>query len=224
MMILARWMVRVIRAYYDIDYLKNWGNKKRSKMNVWGSGKSTKGSLVKDQFSRSNLTVLVLLSHPNELKIFYSWLRADKRLQSPINYLIRIYKPGYKSFENIFDIVINDFDFVQKSNGTLIEDIGRCDIAIFSGTTAGIETINLGYISLYVDLNDFIEMNPCFDNLNAVLPSYSAAEFANTLDKICSMNNQSIKELYDDQITLSNRIFSPINTNAIIEDLSFGKN
>ena len=119
------------------------------------------------------------------------------------------------------DNLINEFVFIKISNGTLIEDLNECDLTIFSGTSAAIEAINYGYISLYVDLNEFFVMNPCFDDLNAVLPSYSAAGLANTLDKICSMSNQSIKELYDDQIALSNSIFSPINTNVIIEDLCF---
>jgi hypothetical protein len=211
-------------GYKYVEYLTHWGKKDPDKLKIWGSSKAGKGELLKKSFSRSNLTVLVLLSHPNELKIFHSWLRAEEHLKISINYLIRVYKPGYHSFIKTLKKLTNEFDFVKTSNGNLIEDLNECDLTIFSCTSAGIEAINLGYISLYVDLNEFFEMNPCFDDLSAMLPSYSPAELTNTLDKICSMNNQSIKELYNKQFFLSNEIFSPIRTDTIIEDLNIEKN
>ena len=104
-----------------------------------------------------------------------------------------------------------------------MDNLNECDIAIFSCTSAGIEAINLGHISLYVDLNEFFEMNPCFDDLSAVIPSSSSEEFANTLDYICSKDHQALKELYNRQSALSNEIFSPINTNTILKDLNYTK-
>jgi len=202
-----------------IEYFTLWGKKKPDKMKVWGSGKSIKGSLIKQEFNRHELKIIVLLSHPNELRVFGSWLRADNRLRENTYYLIRIYKPAYKAFENDLKKLIREFNFVEESQGSLIEDMKKCNLAIFSGTSAGIEAINNGYLALYTDLNDFFEINPCFDDLNVMLPSYSSKEFADRLDEICLMGNNSLIELHKKQLSLSKNIFSSIDINAVERDM-----
>ena len=190
-----------------IEYFTLWGKKKPDKMKVWGSGKSIKGSLIKQEFNRHELKIIALLSHPNELRVFGSWLQAENRLRNNTYYLIRIYKPAYKAFEKDLKRLIREFNFIEESQGSLIEDMDKCNLAIFSGTSAGIEAINNGYLALYTDLNDFFEINPCFDDLNVMLPCYSAKEFADRLDEICLMDNISLIELHKKQLSLTKNIF-----------------
>lgn len=204
-----------------IDYFVSWGKKNRNSIKVWGSGKYSKNKLGAQQINRFNLTVLVLLSHPNELKVFYSWLRAEKRIASSITYLIRVYKAvKHKGFEQVLTPLMREFDCVKKTQGTLIEDLNCCDLVVFCATSAGLVAVNSGYLSIYVDLNDCFQINPCFDDLNVMLHCRSSSEFAARLDQICAMTADSIKELHQRQLSFVEKVFSPIQTSVIKEELS----
>lgn len=203
-----------------VDYFVSWGKKDHDSIKVWGSGKHRKNRLVVRELNRSFLKVLLLISHPNELKVFYSWLLVEKRISNNISYLIRAHKVAdYKKFDKVLIPLIREFDFIKESQSSLIEDLSQCDLAVFCATSAGPVAVNHGYLAIYVDLNDFFEINPCFDDLDVMLACKSPAEFANRLDEICSMNADSIMELHHEQLSFVERIFSPIQTSTMKEDL-----
>lgn len=206
-----------------VDYFVSWGNKDRNIISVWGSEKSYRYSLETRKINLSHLKILLLISHPNELKVFYSWLRAEERLLRSVTYLVRIYKGVYhKEFERVLTLLKSEFGCIKESKGELDEDLRQCDLAVFCATSAGPLTVNRGYLAIYVDLNDFLQINPCFDNLDAMLPCRSSEEFANRLDEIRKMNTDSIMKLYHEQLLLTERIFSPIQINILKEELLCG--
>ncbi len=69
-----------------ISFFKNWGGKENTQMQVWGS---EKGKLSHLPFTKTikqkKIKILLLLSHPNELKVFYNWLQSKYELYN-INY------------------------------------------------------------------------------------------------------------------------------------------
>jgi len=203
-----------------VDYFVLWGKKNRSLISIWGSEKSYRSKVDMHEINRSHLKILLLLSHPNELKIFYSWLRADSRISHFVTYTCRFYKAAnFKEFENILDLMKNEFNCIRESKGQLDEDLQYCDIVAFCGTSAGPLSVNQGYLGMYLDLNDFLEINPCFDDLDAMLPCGSAKEFAYRLSEIRGMDDDSLMKMHQRQLSLVERIFSPIQISNIREEL-----
>jgi len=202
------------------DFFVSWGKKDNDSISVWGSEKSSKKSLKTREINLSHPKILFLLSHPNELKIFHSWLRTNGRISYSVTYLVRPYKAAnYKEFEKVLTPMMNEFDCVKESHGELYEDLQLCDLTIFCATSAGLVAVNYGYLSIYLDLNDFLEINPCFDHLDVMLYCKSPAEFAVRLDEICNMSTDSIMELHQRQLSLVERIYSPIQTSLIEKEL-----
>lgn len=203
-----------------VDYFVSWGKKDRNIISVWGSEKSYRYSPETRRINQSHLKILLLISHPNELKVFYSWLRAEERLLRSVTYIVRVYKGVYnEEFEKVLTQLNNEFDCIKESNDEFEKDLRQCDLAVFCATSAGPLTVNRGYLAIYVDLNDFLDINPCFDDLDEMLPCRTSEEFAKRLDEIRKMNTDSIEYLYHKQVLLTERIFSPIQTNILKEEL-----
>ena len=204
-----------------VDNFVDWGNKDHNSIRVWGSGKGWGESRGVQKICRSNLKVLLLISHPNELRVFHSWLRSEKRLSSSVTYYIRVYKAvGPNAFECALKPIMMQFGCVNKTVGSLTEDLSLCDVAAFCATSAGPLAVKHGCLSIYVDLNDFLEINPCFDEMNSMLPCKSSQEFANRLDAICDMDEQTLMQLQENQKMMADRLFGPVQDSVVREDLS----
>ena len=202
-----------------VDYLVAWGKKDRNTIKVWGTGKSYNGSFATSEFKRTDLSVLVLISHPNELKIFGSWLRSEKKIVNSTRYLIRVWQAGASKFNQTLSNLTREFDCVQISQGSLDEDLKQCDVAIFCATSAGPLAIDKGYLAIYADLNDFFPINPCFDDLQDMLPCRSPSELAHRLTEISGMSAESLLELHRRQKMVAERIFSPVQPFTLRESL-----
>ena len=203
-----------------VDYFTSWGKKNRNLISIWGSEKSHRSNVDMHEINRSHLKILLLLSHPNELKVFYSWLRADSRISHSVAYTCRFYKAAsVREFENVFALMMKEFNCIRESKGQLDEDLKQCDMVAFCGTSAGPLSVNRGYLGMYLDLNDFLEINPCFDDLDAMLPCGSAKEFAYRLSEIRGMDDDSLMKMHQRQLSLVERIFSPVQISNIREEL-----
>jgi len=143
----------------------------------------------------------------------------EERLSNSIAYIVRVWKPGSSEFKETLSKLTNEFDYIKISQRSLNEDLDQCDLAVFCGTSAGPVAINRGYLAIYIDLNDFFPINPCFDDLQKMLPCYSPSELADRLDEICVMNADSLEKLHHNQVYYVKEIFSPIQTSAVREDL-----
>ena len=78
-------------------------------------------------------------------------------------------------------------------------------------------------LCMYVELSDFFEINPCFDELNSVLPCRTSLEFSNRLNVICKMDKDSLLKLHLKQMDMALKIFSPVRESVIEEELLFSK-
>lgn len=204
-----------------VDYLRSWCDKDPNLISVWGSKKSSEQSFTIKKISRGNLRILLFISHPNELSVFYSWLRAEQRLSIGINYFLRVYKTvNYRKFSDELNNLTSQFNFVKEVNGDLKNDLNLCDLAAFCATSAGLLAVNYGYLSVHLCLDDFFSINPCFDDLSTMLSCTSAAQFADLLARIYSLDSNSLFELYKKQRNFVNQIFSPIEAQNIERGIS----
>ena len=199
-----------------VDYFESWAKKDRNSIDVWGSIKSSVKDFAIRTVSGSDRKVLLLLSHPHELRVFRSWLLAEKRLSNKITYYVRTYKAiGGRFFAAEMAPLLKNFYCIQESNGDLAEDIRRCNIAIFCATSAGLIAVNHGCLAIHVCLDDFFQINPCFDDLDAMLSCENAAQFARRLEDLRAVDDASINNLLERQRLFVSRIFSPIQPETI---------
>lgn len=203
-----------------VDYFHSWCRKHSGSIHVWGSEKSMVRPFQPKKLNRSNLSVLLLISHPNELEVFYSWLKSEPRLSDSIQYRIRVHKAGGDHvYKDILSHLQGDFPFAKESQGGLEDDMARCSIAVFCATSAGPQAVNLGYLAVFTDLNDFFEINPCFDSLTTMMPCYSPAELVRRLDEICSRSHEELIDIHQRQVSTVRTIFSPMNGKLLREDI-----
>jgi len=200
-----------------ISFFKNWGGKENCDMQVWGS---EKGKLSHLPFSKTTkqkkLRILLVLSHPNELKVFHKWLQSQYELYDLADFYIRCYKAvGIEHFDKLLLVVKKDFPDVKKVSGNLNNNLKDCDVVAFCATSAGIEAINLGRAGFYLELNDFFEINPCFNNLSKMQPSYSANEFLSRIKEWLEKDDIAKEKALLDQRSVTTGIFSKINREKI---------
>ncbi len=203
-----------------VDYFLSWGNKSPDSITVWGSKKSLSRDLKVKSLSRKNLKVLVLISHPNELKVFHSWLRAEQRLTYGVRYFLRIYQAvNSRIFSEEINSMTGQFNCVEEIHGDFKEDVDVSDLAVFCGTSAGLLAVNYGLISIHLGLDDFFKINPCFNDLSSMLTCASAAQFADRLDEVCGLDENSMGEVYRRQKEFVDQVFSPIQELTIERDI-----
>lgn len=203
-----------------IDYFQSWCNKDPNSITVWGSKKYPRQDFAIKEISQDDLKVLMLISHPNELRVFCSWLHADPRLVMGKKYFLRMYKAANcRRFSEESEIIKSQFNFIEEIDGDLKDNMNFCDLACFCATSAGLLAVDNGLISIHLGLDDFFEINPCFNDLDPMLSCGSAVEFADLLDEICSMNADPFSQLYCKQRNFVNQIFSPIQTENIRKEI-----
>ena len=205
-----------------ISFFTEWAAKEGCQMTVWGS---EKGKLLDLEFQHNSrqrkIKVLLVLSHPNELKVFYNWLQSKPELCNIAKFSLRSYKAvGSEHFNKSLSVMKKEFPNVSEVSGNLFSNLKKCDVVAFCATSAGIEAINMGRPGFYLDLNDFFEINPCFDDLSKMQPSYSACEFLLRLKEWSSKNEIEKKNVLIEQRNVTTKILTKINPEEIHNTLS----
>lgn len=194
-----------------VEYLRGWANKKDDVITIWGSGKEFVNVGTDRKNAVGFLRVLFLVSHPNELKVFGSWLRAEKSLREGFRYDLRLYK-ALKSKELIseLNLLLKEFSCLRESCGSLVEDLSESDLAIFCATSAGIAAIKHGIPVVHVQLDDFFGMNPCFDSFEEIETCQSAKELVASLEETAKSGREGLSAMIERQKVFAETIFGPV--------------
>jgi hypothetical protein len=169
---------------------------------------SPKNQNYKISLKKKN-TFLILISHRDEFPIIFDWLQ-DNFKNSNYKFLFRMY-PGtdMKNFEINFDKLKN---FEISKNKSLVEDCMQSKYAIFSNTSAGIEAVNLGLVSLWVDLYSK-DVSPLEKNQKPFfLPSKSKKIFIKNLNKLIKLNTRKYGYIYKLQLRITKNLYSPFDS------------
>jgi hypothetical protein len=204
------------------EYYRGWGNKKNSLMTIWGSEKGLATVLPRnDKAPSMRPNILLVLSHPNELDVFGTWLTAEPKICELVDFSIRRYMAvNAQSFETQLKNIQQNFKNVQNVEGTLRDNVAESDMVAYCGTSAGIEAISMGRVSIHLGINDFFAMNPLFDEFGHFLACFNSADFLNLLVELLSMSSSETEELLNEQRQAAAKIFSPIDTKSVLTTLS----
>ncbi len=203
-----------------VDFFESWGKKPQGSVHVWGSPKSANHSQDQKAFG-SPLKMLLFLSHPDELRVFSSWLRAEPMLLKEKIYMVR----GYKSvpdalFAKQLDDITKEFSAVIKDTGDFTKDLNACDLALFNATSAGLMAINAGKLAIHVCLDDLFRINPCFNQTDFVLSCASAQELEKRLKTLSDSDVAAKTALARREYEFVATVFSPTNKEMIRKDIA----
>ncbi|MBF0311679.1 MAG: hypothetical protein HQL56_19380 [Magnetococcales bacterium] len=207
-----------------VDQFVNWCRKDAQRVHVWGTRKF-QGETILPKVARAPgeaPVVLLLLSHPNELRLFESWLDAEERLRHGVRYTVRTYKAvGLNAFEAESRSIRGKYPFVSETEGTLVEDLAACDLAFYCATSAGLSAVVHGRLTVHVTLYDCLAINPFFDRFaGEMLSCSSAARFADCLEMLRQADEATLETLHRRQVEAVRELFTPVRTGTILTDLS----
>jgi len=202
-----------------IDYFEQWAAKPVGAVRIWGSAKSwTRG--FGQKVLPKDLKIFLLLSHPYELEVFGSWLKAESKLCEGVTYLVRVYKSVLgRVFTKRFEAIMSEFPFVREAKGDFTSGLAQCDLAMFNGTSAGLLAVNSGKIAVHAALDDFFEINPCFNHLDSMLNCTTAAALAQRFQELRAMSHEQLNAVWQNQKNFVAGVFAPIDRPTIEKDL-----
>ncbi len=205
------------KAY--VDYFEQWAGKPKGSVHVWGTAKGAQAK-CSQKILAAEPQVFVLLSHPNELNVFASWLHAEPKLCRGVSFLVRRYQSvPAKTFQESFKAIMAPFPQVREADGDFSGGLQQCDVVVFNATSAGLAAVHQGKIAVHLALDDFFAINPCFDRLDAMLSCATAKIFAQRLEDLKSKGTQELEEIWRQQKEFVGGIFAPIDTKTIEQDL-----
>ncbi len=179
--------------------------------NIINYKKSVVGTPKEDFYTskyKKKNTFLVLIGHPSEFKIFFNSLKT-KYHRSNINFIFR-FPPGVninifeKKFENL-----NNFKI--SINKSLIDDCKLSKFSIFSNTSAGIESVNLGLISMWFKIYN-LNLSPLENHHNKYFfCSKNNKELYKNIDKLINLNYVGYKKKQKNQFDITKNICSKLD-------------
>jgi hypothetical protein len=174
---------------------------------------SAKSHIQYTKINIKNKSILLLLSHIDELKEIIFYLQTEKKLTN-FKFILRPYPHAPTTYE-IKNLINNsNINNILISNDKLINDIKKCGFVVFSGTSAGIECINLGRIGIWCNLSN-VGINPLFDHVEFFFPSLNSKQFYKNLNLVYKMNNSAYKKKLKFQQKICQKIYSRINIKLI---------
>ena len=204
------------------ELLCDWARKSHLDVTVWGSGKQGRPVPRSPFKSSESFSMLLLLSHPDELRFFHEWLIAEPRIVDGIQLTVRRYAPvGKDPFTRVFEKLKADFDSINEASGTLSEAFGNVDLAVYSQTSAGLLAGRHGTLAASIDLSGIIPISPCIDPSGPPLSCDGAVALAELIEFLRLATEDELDRVYTDQAEYEDRIFAAIEKEQISKDLSW---
>ena len=210
------------------DLSKKWleknANIPANKMFVSGSKRYKKAlnKKLKRNDECAPLNILILIGQGFELTALANYIESDECLFDGYNVKVRRYPFAWKNEQDQALTRINKIrSSIKEDDAPLKEQIKWCDVAIFYSTSAGIEAMLLGRYVIVMNLSDIF----CTDAMQGKDPDSiitkcnSTVELKNILKEIQNMSVDEYYRIIDSQISLANKIYSPINTIELSEHL-----
>jgi hypothetical protein len=109
---------------------------------------------------------------------------------------------------------------IQVSGGPLAEQLSWCDLAVYCSTSAGLEAMLTGRLTVYLDLNHIFKLSPINEKIrDKVLWSCrDLTELKRLLDRVCLMPKPQYVDIVNRQNRSANQIFQKIDY-GVLNDL-----
>ncbi len=187
---------------------------KNNRKNLINYDKSIVGSIkgvTQPVKIKKNNVFLVLIGNPDEFPVIFDWIK-NNFIKFDIKFIFRFF-PGadLKKFDRNFRTLKN---YEISKNRSLLDDCKLSKYSIFSNTSAGIETVNLGLVSIWVQLNK-INISPLDEKERKLFfPSKNKKIFLKNIQKVLKFDDNSYRKKHKLQFNISQNIYSKLNTQS----------
>lgn len=185
----------------------------------------------KHNISQQRLKVLVLSGFPWEINMLANYVEQDNDLFDNCDVIIRGKRLAIRrDFERGVKRLKEMSKNITVETGIFNNQLKWCDVAIFCNSTAGFDAMLKGRLTIYVDLNDYVYMEPFYDfndkekhiKLNQC---HSPIELKKTLVNIRNMDSVKYNQAVQEQIDMASKLFTIVRKEqiAIIGSRRYGR-
>ena len=141
--------------------------------------------------------------------IFFFKYLVNKNFKNKINFIFRF--PLGVNIKNFKKKLINNKNFSISINKSLIEDCKISKFSIFSNTSAGIETVNLGLITMWTKTYN-INLSPLDNSQNKYFfCSKNISEFYFNIENLSGLNSFDYRKKHQKQFNITKNICSKLD-------------
>jgi len=102
---------------------------------------------------------------------------------------------------------------IQVSGGPLEEQLSWCDLAVYCSTSAGLEAMLSGRLTVYLDLNHIFELRSVSDKkqYEVLWSCKDLPELGRLLERVCRMSKLEYADIVNRQNRIASQIFQKID-------------
>ncbi|OGL42938.1 MAG: hypothetical protein A2W05_10530 [Candidatus Schekmanbacteria bacterium RBG_16_38_10] len=202
------------------DWLINWAMVRPEQVTVVGSPRSHKQLPLRGNFEnhRNCLRVLVIIGQGYEINILANYLEEAIDLFADCDVVIRRYPYGWEAQqdEGISRLkkLINN---VRVETGSMLEQLSWSDVVIYSSTSAGLEAMLSGRLAIYVELHDFLILDPMTGkgDSSKIFRCSTPVELKTTLQYIRNVNSQDYLMAVQRQHEFASQVYAPVDVESL---------
>lgn len=108
---------------------------------------------------------------------------------------------------------------IRVDGGSLDEQIAWCDVAVYCSTSAGIETMLSGRLTIYLDLNQIFSLSPIDEKIQskALWKCQNISELNKSLYVVNQMTEDQYTDIVGHQCNAANQLFQKIDYSVLNE-------
>lgn len=180
--------------------------------------KRYKEVIEKKEFNNKNLNILVLISQGYEVGEFANYVEEDPAMFSDCEIVIRKYPFAFHEEQDAGIERIKKFPLnIKVEGGDLVQQIERADLVIFGSTSAGVESMLCGRLSVSLDIHHIVNLN-CVTgkgNLEDIYVADNCEELRNIINEVKAMSIDEYKSKAEGMRRFGLGIYNPVNHSVI---------
>lgn len=202
------------------NWLIDWAMVRLEQVTVVGSSRYHDRLPLRENFEshRKCLRVLIIIGQGYEVNILANYLEEAIDLFADCDVLIRRYPYGWQAQqdEGISRLkkLINN---VRVETGSMLEQLSWSDVVIYSSTSAGLEAMLSGRLAIYVELHDFLILDPMTGkgDSSKIFRCSTPVELKTTLQYIRNMNSQDYLMSVQRQHEFASQVYAPVDVESL---------
>lgn len=171
--------------------------------------------------NKNRLKILFILGQPHELLEFAMSLKENPNILRDYDLTIRQYPYGwFEEQKKGLELLKTFYPNPKDGGGNLHDQLKAHDIVFFSSSSAGIEAILNGKLSIHIQLDQYYNLNPLeyAKNAKSLITCHNLDELEKTLIKIKNLNPAEWNNLVQNQMTDAQLIYQAFNVDLFLNE------
>jgi hypothetical protein len=167
-----------------------------------------------ETFRDRPLRVLILIGQGYEATVLSNQLWNNPQVFDDCEVVIRPYPYAWQAEQNAAYARMKKISKnIKASGGQLTAQLSWCDISVYCSTTAGLEAMLSGRLTVYLNMNHIFSLNPIDEKIqdSVLLRAEDLSELRSLLDRISNMTKSCYTDMIMCQNKLAGQIFQKID-------------